>query len=1070
MNIDFEKSSLLKLITFRCEKEDLLIDQVNSSEISFIISIIQKKLKKNLLILTSEKNKDLLYENLKTFFKNIHDFPSWETFPFEDIKPSFDIIGKRFEILHDLINTKQSVLITTPHSLLQKVLTKESILKNQLSFKTYQTINIDETIKKLISLGYKKTSIVSDKAEFAIRGFVLDIFPVNSMNPYRIELFGDTIESIRSFDNISQKSIEKEGSFTLFLADELDFLKKESLSNLSTYLEDYVVVFDDLLTLEESFTSISKACEENEKFFITFETFIKEIKPFRKLFFSSNPIQELYENITLKDHIEFDFFKITFAPSYLSTPFVSFVDFLNLEKIDDILFHINDLTQRNVKITFLSKENEKKHLLELLEKNNIKSLDFIFEDGFLSSGFIIKDILHALIPYAQITNKIVLRRQKWRSSYHTPAAEFHNLEVGDLVVHFHSGIGKYLGVEKHLNHLNIQSEFLIIEYAQGSKLYVPVQQSHLISKYIGSREEIPSISNLGTNKWQKTKLLAQKQIIGYAAELLNIQAQRELQGGFEYPQDSEEMQLFELDFPYTETIDQKNAIEAIKTDMTSKKAMDRLILGDVGYGKTEVAMRAAFKAVIDGKKQVAVLAPTTVLAMQHYETFKQRMSSFPVIVEHVSRFNSSKKNKEIIEKTKEGRVDILIGTHRILSKDVFFKDLGLIIIDEEQRFGVKAKEHLKSLSKGVDTITLSATPIPRTLYMSIIKVKEISLINTPPQDRLPIKTIIAESFDEIIKNAILREIFRQGQVFFIHNRVESIYLRASHIQKLLPDLRIKIVHGQMSANAIDETFHEFKQGNIDVLFSTTIVENGVDIPNANTIIIDRADTFGMSDLYQLRGRVGRWNRSAYCYFLTPKNKEIKEISRKRLTALLESSGYGGGMKIAMKDLELRGAGDILGIKQSGQISNIGFHLYCKLLNRAVESLKDKKSEIFIETKMEFSDQAYIPETYVEEANIRMELYYRLGEAFAFEKVDEILIEMQDRFSTPPDEVNWLITFTKIRIFANQNNFTILKFMKHTLFAEKMKESKKVSKTLPMPKKMSPQDFLDKTITLLKLAF
>ncbi|MBN2479738.1 MAG: transcription-repair coupling factor [Parachlamydiales bacterium] len=1060
-------------------KKSLLIDKLDIAEISSLISFAKKNSEKDFLIVTSDKNKDTLFENLKTFNENLFEFPSWETLPFEDIKPSPDIIGKRFETLTKLLSGKKNnTVICTIHSLLQKIVKKDFLKNLTLSFEVGKTINLDETVKKLIELGYKKASIVSDKSEFAQRGYILDIFPVNAKTPFRIELFSNEIESIRSFDNISQKSIKKVESFDIFVSDELELIKNQKdLTNISSHLsEDFILIFDDLLSIEDSLVSLNKLNIKNSKFFITFEEFLKENENRQKLFFSQNQkIENLTEVKFSEDKKEIEHFEI-FNTSFknfsyfFENPFTSFANFLNVEKIENILDHLNDLLSKNLQILFLiNSDSEKKHLLEILETKNIETTKNIsFADGFLTSGFILLDLNIALLPYFQVTNRKVIRRQEYRNTYHTPAAEFHHLQPGDLVVHFHSGIGKFLGVEKQANHLGVESEFLIIEYAKLSKLYVPIQQAHLVSRYIGSNEQIPTLNALGTNKWQKTRLTAQKQIIGYASDLLDVQATRQIEGGYKYPENSEETTLFELDFPYTETEDQKNAIEALKKDMQSTKAMDRLICGDVGYGKTEVAMRAAFKAVVDGKKQVAVLVPTTVLASQHYETFLERMSSFGINIEMVSRFNTAKKNKEIIENTKMGNVDILIGTHRILSKDVVFKDLGLIIIDEEQRFGVRAKEHLKKLKKGVDTLTLSATPIPRTLYMSIIKVKDMSIINTPPQDRLPIKTILSENDDEVIKNAILRELSRNGQVFFIHNRVESIHLRAKHIQSLIPNVKIQIVHGQMSSDAVDEIFHKFKKGEIDILFSTTIVENGIDIPNANTILIDRADAFSLADLYQLRGRVGRWNRSSYAYFLTPKRKEVSEISKKRLNALLEAPGYGGGMKIAMRDLEIRGAGDILGVKQSGQISNIGFHLYCKLLKKAIESIKEKKPTSFIETKVEFSMPAYIPDDYIEDSNIRMELYYRLGSVTSLNEVDTLLTEMTDRFSTPPEEVFWLICFTKIRVFANFENFTHLKFMTYTLFAEKQSFKKtKIQKTLQMIKpSKNPDEFFNDVKKLL----
>jgi transcription-repair coupling factor (superfamily II helicase) len=578
------------------------------------------------------------------------------------------------------------------------------------------------------------------------------------------------------------------------------------------------------------------------------------------------------------------------------------------------------------------------------------------------------------------------------------------------------------------------------------------------------------LHTLGTKKWLNAKVQVQKAIVGYARDLLNIQASREAKGGFIYPPDSEEMFLFEAEFPFTETDDQIRAIQEIKQDMTSPKAMDRLICGDVGYGKTEVAMRAAFKAVIDGGKQVAVLVPTTVLAMQHYENFCKRMESFPVRIGVASRFVKPKEMKKTLEGVAQGSVDILIGTHRIISQDVGFKNLGLIIIDEEQRFGVRAKEHLKKAKVGVDCLTLSATPIPRTLYFSLVGARDISVINTPPHDRLPIKTILAEKENELMKNALLRELARDGQAYVIHNRVESIYRIADDIQKLLPSARLAIVHGQMAADEIDAIFHKFKQGEVDILIATTIVENGIDIPNANTILVDRADMYGMADLYQLRGRVGRWNRPAYAYFLVPKSRELHEISRKRLQALIETSGFGGGMKLAMRDLEIRGAGDLLGVQQSGNVSTIGFHFYCKLLKRAVDTLKKHVSPTFYDTRMEFQYAANLPSTYIPETNLRMEIYHRLGETASQDDVEELFKELEDRFGKLPEPTIWLKHLSRIRVFASQHQFTLLKFDATSLTVQRQVGKETIDRKTFLPPFETPQQLEEKVLQMLTFGF
>ncbi len=622
--------------------------------------------------------------------------------------------------------------------------------------------------------------------------------------------------------------------------------------------------------------------------------------------------------------------------------------------------------------------------------------------------------------------------------------------MGDFVVHFHSGIGRYLGIEKQKNHLGVQAEFLVLEYAKKRTLYVPISQAHLLSRYIGSTEKSPVLTELGSKKWHQAKLKAQKEILGYAADLLHLYAERQLDQAPPHTEDSDLMRAFEEDFPYEETPDQKRAIEEIKQDLRGGRPMDRLIAGDVGYGKTEVAIRAAFKSVVDGQGQVALLVPTTVLAMQHYETFLERMHGYPITVRVLSRFHTRKETAKILEEVRLGKVDILIGTHRLLSQDVTFSSLTLLIIDEEQRFGVRAKEALKVRKKSVHCLALSATPIPRTLYMSLVGARDISTIATPPQNRLPIKTILAETDDTLIKNALLREIARQGQVFYIHNRVESITARAAYLKSLVPGITIGIAHGQMDTHLVDEVFHDFRMGKITVLLATVIVENGIDIPNANTILIDGAHRYGISDLYQLRGRVGRGERSSYAYFLLPKNRSLQESSEKRLQALLETSGYGGGMRLAMRDLELRGAGAILGTQQSGQVASVGFHLYCKLLRKALRSLRENKPVSFAETKLEFSFAASLPEYYIPEKTLRMELYQRLGEASTEKEIATFSEELVDRFGPLPNEAHNLLELTKIRLFGAEHQFTKLRFFDEYLVAERTLGKKQFTKNIPLP--------------------
>lgn len=1045
----------------------IVLEELWDSPKALIAALAAKETGRSVLIVTGGMREDNLFDNLTEFSSNLTvEFPAWETLPGEEIPPSPDIIGKRMEALHTLMQRKTASIVLCPlASFLQKIPAKEQLQPLLSRWKKGSTIPFQNIPEFLTSLGYKRTAVVSDKGEFAVRGGIVDLFPVSSTDPYRIDFFGDEIDQIRTFDPVGQKSIQKVDSLFLCPANEMKLLSESKrLVSIVDYLgENPLILWDDLIPIEDTYVSLKAMPGAKSLFFYKLEELLKK-QQLQHLLCTSRKLEEISEMAPQKgrtknlQQVHFEALGQRFEAHRFFHPFRKIHDYFEPPEEKEISLLDYFKPEPNLELLFLnSNDTEEEELKAKLKKIELPKKTR-FEKGYLTSGFVLTDIPLAVIPNPEISHRLRVRRQKWRSTYHTPAAEFHQLSPGDLVVHFHSGIGRFTGMEKQINHQGQETEFLTIEYAEKSKLFVPLSQAYLVSRYIGAKEEPPSLSQLGGKRWQATRQHAQTQILGYASDLLQLYAERAAHGGFCYPADSDSMHQFESDFPYQETQDQLLAINALKEDMISGKAMDRLICGDVGYGKTEVAMRAAFKAAVDGQKQVAVLVPTTVLAMQHFENFTLRMSGFPIVVDVVSRFRTPKQVRETLERVRKGKVDILVGTHRLLSEDIHFKDLGLLIIDEEQRFGVRAKEHLKKLKIGVDCLTLSATPIPRTLYMSLISARDMSVINTPPQDRLPIKTIIAETDPELITNALLRELSRGGQAYFIHNRVETIYATADRIQKLVPSARIGIVHGQMAPDDIDPIFHQFKQGQIDILFATTIVENGIDIPNANTILIDRADTYGLADLYQLRGRVGRWNRAAYAYFLIPKHANLPELTRKRLNALVEASGYGGGMKIAMRDLEIRGAGDILGVQQSGQVSAIGFHLYCKLLKRAIDALKKKKAITFEETKLEFPYDARIPDTYINEVSLRMELYYRIGEATTNAELEELLAEMRDRFGEPPLPVLWLYHLARIRVFASPHHFTLLKFNSLTLLAEQLKGKNLEKKNILLPKKIqTPQE-------------
>lgn len=1090
------ESEKLKALTSAFKNGDsILIEDTWNSPKALIASLAQQVTKKNVLILTGASQEETkLFHDFPYFAEqSAIEFPAWETLPSENIAPSPDVVGERYKVLEELSSSqKPRIILASLQACLQRLIPPQKFNHLYLALKVKETIAFDTFIRRLQEMGYQRSPVAADKGEFAVRGGIIDVFPVSSPDPFRIEFWGDDIESIRIYDPVGQKSVKPVESIEITPAKELELLGHEKqLSSILDYLgPETIIVFDDLLALEDRYASLTAICGSATKTFSSIHELIDATAPLQKIFLSQNPIEELSEVRLLEKSqgsfysanaplykLSFYLFNRPFEARRWQHPFIPISHYLLPERAgaeeisgQEILSSLTKLAHTDTHLhflcsTILEENNLRKRIID--EDIKLPSSTF-FDHGYLSSGFVLDDIKLMVLPITEITHRYKIRRQKQRSTYHTTPAESYDLSPGELVVHLNNGIGKFLGLEKRPNNQGTLSEFFVIEYAENSKLFVPLNQAYLISKYIGAHEEIPKLHTLGSSRWKKTKEHTERAIMNYAADLLELYAKRSIKEGFTYPEDSVDMIAFEEDFPFVETEDQLNAIDQIKSDMRDKKCMDRLICGDVGYGKTEVAMRAAFKAVIDGKKQVAVLVPTTVLAMQHYENFLERMGNFPINIAVMSRFRTPKQMRETLDGIAKGSIDIVIGTHRLISDDVMFKDLGLIIIDEEQRFGVKAKEHLKKLKVSVECLTLSATPIPRTLYMSLIGARDMSVINTPPQDRLPITTVITEPTDDTLKNALLRELSRDGQAYVIHNRVETIYALGDRIKKLLPQARIVIGHGQMSNDEIDTVFHAFKSGQADILIATTIVENGIDIPNANTILIDRADMFGMADLYQLRGRVGRWNRRAYAYFMVPKMRSLPEISRKRLNALIEAQGYGGGMKIAMRDLEIRGAGNILGMEQSGHVEAIGFHLYCKLLKRTILTLQGKIPSVISDTKIDFPMiDARLPEDYVNEVSLRMEIYQRLGEAISFDDVDLIWEELKDRFGMPPDPAIWLYHLTRIRVYAALHGFTSLKMEKLTLIIEQHKGKHAHTKRVLLPKPKNAQELELKVLNALR---
>lgn len=1029
---------------------------------ALLTALAFKKIKKNILYVTSKNEEDRLCVDLPNFTDaELLEWPAWETLPGEKAEPSPDIVGERSHILDKLLHSKQpQIILANLAAVLSPVIARDYFELLLLELHQGKEFPFDSLAEQLDALGYERVSLVNDKGQFALRGGILDVFPSTETEPYRIEFFGDSVESLRTFDSVSQKSVERKIKLAIFPNKERKLIEEESQKeSLLSYLgRDTLVILDRPEFLKSKYKDFMEEGEEGDQTFLSWEDFYSSLEKYQKIYFEDELSSKSYPH-TEKWHSCFTRLDDTFSSKTK----------IFHDQDQAYLIRLPEIQNNHFQLIYLCpNESEEKSLKDQMQElyGEIPSC-VTFQRGRWTQGFVLLNERQAFITSSEVTHRYAIKRKKQRTSYQSSPVEFMELEEGNYVVHLQHGIAKFLGWEKQKNHAGAETDFLKLEYAEKSILYVPLDQSHLVTKFIGAKHETPKLHKIGGKQWVRTKVETERAIMDYASELLRHYAQRALVEGFAYPQDSEDQILFEKEFPYVETADQKKAIEAIKEDFFSKRPMDRLICGDVGYGKTEVAMRAAFKAVIDGGKQVAVLVPTTVLAMQHFENFSARMSNFPIKIGHLSRFVSPQEQKKTLKGLYEGSVDIVIGTHRMIGKDVEFKNLGLVIIDEEQRFGVKAKEHLKAMTVGVDCLTLSATPIPRTLYMSMVGARDISLINSPPQDRLPIKTHLAEYDENLIKQAILRELNREGQVYIIHNRVQSIYEFANKIEKLVPQIKMVIGHGQMSGEELDFVFHQFKKKEANVLIATSIVENGIDIPEANTIIIDRADRFGLSDLYQLRGRVGRWNRKAYAYFLVPKNKELVELADKRLKALLESSGYGGGMKVAMRDLEIRGAGDILGTSQSGQISSIGFHLYCKLLKRTILTMQGKAPKVIVETKVEFPFDYQIPEQYVSDLSLRMELYQKIGEAFTLEELEEVESEMVDRFGPYPEAFAWLYHLARVKIFAGSHRFVYLGFKKNILKAERREKGELKTYQSPFNLSKDPKIFEEEMILTLK---
>ncbi len=958
---------------------------------AFLVAAIASKVQNTIWVLCpSVHSQELLYESLLNWQPNALFLPEAEFAAVENILPDPEIAAERLALLTQLEREQAPRLIVATRASLDQAAPRRGALQTALiQLRHGANEKMERILEQLTGAGYERVAQVTTRGQFAVRGGIVDLYSWQAPLPTRLEFFGDQIESLREFDIDSQTSVRdlRFADILLGAADDQGATVRDYIGrdHLKIAIEPEECFNADIQISAgwtewgpEDFSGAFQDCEIGE--FAIGDLMLAEAK------------------------------RAQFAARLREWR-------ANKAKI----------------IIYFQTEGEIERFREIMdEKETLDSVDLV--EGTLARGFCFPAANLVVLSAAELFGRLAAhgRRRLRRIERHRAQIDFSELTEGDFVVHLEHGIGRFWGLQRVG-----KDEVLSIEFADEAKLYVPLEQAYLVSRYVGVGKKSPPLSSLGDAKWTRAKKNAAASIFDYAGKMLALQAERQTHPGHAFAPDSKWQTEFEHSFPFRETPDQLRAIIDMKIDMERSQPMDRLICGDVGFGKTEVAIRAAFKAVMDGK-QVAVLAPTTVLAQQHFEVFRQRMLDYPVRIEMLSRFRSQSEQKKVLRLLREGGVDIVIGTHRLISGDVVFKDLGLVVIDEEQRFGVLHKEKFKDLFKLVDVLTLSATPIPRTLYLSLVGVKDMSTIETPPLNRLPVETVVSGYDERLIRDAINRELERQGQIFFLHNRVQTIDRARDRIVDLCPEARIEVGHGQMDSDELEAVMARFVSGKVDVLVCTTIIESGLDIPNANTIIIDRADRFGLADLYQLRGRVGRAEHKAYAYLLLPREMMAIGAARKRINAIKQYSSLGAGFRIAMRDLEIRGAGSILGTAQSGHIMAVGFDLYCQLLKQAVAQLKGEKLRVrldvdlrldfvatneaeFVHLGPQARVAAFVPSSFIGDASLRIRAYRDIAEITTNEQLERLMRDWRDRFGSFPSAVDNLFLLTEIKLAAARSD-------------------------------------------------
>ncbi len=947
-----------------------------------------------------------IFEDLLTFDdpERCALFPAWEVLPTDAMAPADDIVAERMNTLKRLLTAQNDgvpMRVVAPvRALMQFVIQRERLAQQTVSLAVGEEHDLEELVVRLTKMGYERELMVEQRGQMSLRGGIFDVFPISSELPYRLEFFGDEIESIRRFEPETQRSVNPVDSLTVLPRSEKTVLAASvdgsgSKCSLLDYLpEDALIAIDEPAAVQTEAEKLHTQLADSP-FFMDVEDLESRLEPRNRLSLGQVPFTGRKGAVRIAGSM-----RALAGWQGHNEAFWKQLQDWDREKYTVVLLCANS--------------GERKRLFELVEEQGYRighdAFDIRIEMGRLRAGFASTTDRLAVLSEREMFGRHYTRRARRRFEAGVALTAFSDLKSGDYIVHQQHGIGRYLGLKRFEGKAG---DFLAVQYTGGDKLYVPVTHIDMIQKYTGGDGATPKVDKLGGSTWARTKARVKKAVRDMTEDLLKLYAARESREGFAFSKDTPWQLEFEEAFEYDETPDQARAIVDVKRDMESPRPMDRLVCGDVGYGKTEVAMRAAFKAVMDGK-QVAVLVPTTVLAEQHYLNFTERFADFPIKVEMLSRFRSAKELKATVERMKSGEVDVVVGTHRLVSKDVQFKNLGLVVIDEEQRFGVAHKERLKQLRTTVDVMTLSATPIPRTLNMSLLGVRDMSVINTAPNDRLPIHTCIEHFDEQLIQEAIQRELAREGQVFYVHNRVQTILPVAQMVRKLVPGARIAVGHGQMPEKELERVMTAFMHKEVDILVCTTIIGSGLDIPNANTIIIDNASYFGLAELYQLRGRVGRFKHRAFAYLLVPGERALSEDAQKRLKALEEFSTLGSGFRIAMRDLEIRGCGNILGGEQHGYIATVGYDTYTQLVAETVAELKGEPARRRTLPLFEVAVDAFIPEAYVPSEAQKITLYKRIVGIQSEDEVDEMEAELADRFGKPPAPVRRLLAIMRVR--------------------------------------------------------